>query len=312
MAYSHDTVAHTWAHQEKKSMHGCNLFFEGDTIYSYGRHFPIAKLIPENKRKKIKGPVVLFNSESRSVSTSKHQTIVSRAIPYDYTILDVPDFNEYEPFSKHEIARVYKLYKTQIEYNYNKAFKARTYTQSYLATIDSLIEKGNQYLQYAGSKKRLKPLTEKDKEQLQKRVKEQDKKARERNKKLLQEYYQKIEEWKSFKCDDIPWLPYSVQTNIARSKTYLRFNKKSNRIETSKGVQIPVAVALKFREAVKPYIDKKESYDYSNSIWDEGTDDKLKVLHFKVNSIGSDGTIVIGCHKLQWDQFEEMFEQIQS
>jgi hypothetical protein len=87
MAYSHDTVAHNWAHQTGKKCRGFNMFYEGETIYSYGSHFPIARFFtaPNGER------VVLFNEDSYSVSTSKHQTIVRRALGWERDdILGVP------------------------------------------------------------------------------------------------------------------------------------------------------------------------------------------------------------------------------
>lgn len=76
---SHDQVAHAWAHQTGRHRKGFNIFYEGDTIYSYGYHFPIARHVttPSGAR------VVLFTTETHSVSTAKHKTIVRRAIGYD-------------------------------------------------------------------------------------------------------------------------------------------------------------------------------------------------------------------------------------
>jgi hypothetical protein len=43
--YVREDVAHVWAHQlqsHARNKRG-NFYFQGDTIYSYGSHFPIAK-----------------------------------------------------------------------------------------------------------------------------------------------------------------------------------------------------------------------------------------------------------------------------
>lgn len=75
MANTHDDVAHNWAHQTGRKNRGFNVFYDGDVIYSHGHHFMIAKhfVAPNGET------VVLFNKESRSVSTSQHQAIVRRA-----------------------------------------------------------------------------------------------------------------------------------------------------------------------------------------------------------------------------------------
>lgn len=72
-------VAHIWANGQKASGKGSNLFFEGDTIYSYGRHFPIARRVVMGN-----GDVhYIVNPARYSVSTSKHQTYVRGAIAGD-------------------------------------------------------------------------------------------------------------------------------------------------------------------------------------------------------------------------------------
>lgn len=83
MSANHNTVAHAWANQTGKHTRGFNMFYDGPTIYSYGRHFAVAKLYPEQG-------IVLFTSRGYSVSTAKHKSIVSRAIDHTrYTVIPV-------------------------------------------------------------------------------------------------------------------------------------------------------------------------------------------------------------------------------
>lgn len=74
-------VAHLWAHQLQSNARCSNtsLYFDGNTIYSYGTHFPVGKIV-ENKRGE---KAYLFNPDFYSVSTSKHQSVVDGAIPCD-------------------------------------------------------------------------------------------------------------------------------------------------------------------------------------------------------------------------------------
>lgn len=62
------------------------MFYGGDTIYSHGQNFPIARHFeaPNGER------VVLYNEESFSVSTSRHQAIVRAAITGDVPVVSVP------------------------------------------------------------------------------------------------------------------------------------------------------------------------------------------------------------------------------
>lgn len=61
---------------------GSNMFIDGQTIYSYGYHFPIARHIGAK--------VVLFNANGYSNSTAKHKNHVSSALAY-FTVIQCPD-----------------------------------------------------------------------------------------------------------------------------------------------------------------------------------------------------------------------------
>jgi hypothetical protein len=63
-------VAQAFANGSRKAQ-GNNLYIEGDSIYSYGPHFPIATRRPEG---------VLLTTEKYSPTTSKHTTYVKTAL----------------------------------------------------------------------------------------------------------------------------------------------------------------------------------------------------------------------------------------
>lgn len=69
-------VAHLWANRSRESAKGSHFYFEGDTVYSYGPHFPIARLIkcPSTGR-----DLVLLTSRTYSQTTSKHRSFVLNA-----------------------------------------------------------------------------------------------------------------------------------------------------------------------------------------------------------------------------------------
>jgi hypothetical protein len=72
-------VAHAWANQLEgpTSTSNGSLFWEDDTIYSYGTHFALAKF-----RDDLPGYKVLFNTTTYSSSTSNHQSMVNSALGY--------------------------------------------------------------------------------------------------------------------------------------------------------------------------------------------------------------------------------------
>lgn len=69
MAKTHHEVARLWAAQSVPSAKGSNLFFEGDTIYSYGYHWPLAKLVRLDDTGTC---VALLNNVWYSPTTNRH------------------------------------------------------------------------------------------------------------------------------------------------------------------------------------------------------------------------------------------------
>lgn len=75
--------ARRWASETRKpyGKAGHSMFYEDDTIYSYGRHWPLARKVtlPDTGR-----TVALMNDVYYSSSTARHRCHVARAIGYRY------------------------------------------------------------------------------------------------------------------------------------------------------------------------------------------------------------------------------------
>lgn len=80
-------VAHLWAHEQEESASGSNFFFEGTSIYSYGHHFEVGRIVKNKQGKK----AYLINEDYYSVTTSKHQCYVRNAIPTWAMVFSVGD-----------------------------------------------------------------------------------------------------------------------------------------------------------------------------------------------------------------------------
>lgn len=117
-------VAHYWANQIQPEGKASNLFFEGNTIYSYGHHFEIAKIA--------KPGIVLFTEYNYSISTGKHKSIVSSAIPHHYKVFPsatTRDRGSYPIVTDNIQNLTYYLQKA--EEWLNKAVNARTLAENY-------------------------------------------------------------------------------------------------------------------------------------------------------------------------------------
>lgn len=78
-------VAHLWANEMKEFANGSNFYFEGESIYSHGRHFEVGRIVRNKRGEK----AYLINDIYRSSSTSKHQCCVRDAIPTGSKVFSV-------------------------------------------------------------------------------------------------------------------------------------------------------------------------------------------------------------------------------
>ena len=88
--FTNSMVAHVWAQQSQEEGRNSSksIFFEGPTIYSYGKHFFIGHFAKPN--------IVLFNFQTYSITTSQHQSEISRALPSNVKIFCVPTIDNHE------------------------------------------------------------------------------------------------------------------------------------------------------------------------------------------------------------------------
>lgn len=79
-------LAHHWWYNTDPAAvgHASNFYWSGDTIYSYGPHFPIARKTKQG---------VLYNRNRFSQTTSKHQLYVRCAIPRGMSVVEVDNVN---------------------------------------------------------------------------------------------------------------------------------------------------------------------------------------------------------------------------
>lgn len=85
---SNKELAHVWAQQKQTDGRANNMFFDGASIFSYGRHFEIARFVRPD--------VVLLNDDTYSPSTNKHQSYTRRAISHikTFSVGSMTDHNE--------------------------------------------------------------------------------------------------------------------------------------------------------------------------------------------------------------------------
>jgi hypothetical protein len=148
MANSNSQVAHVWAQQRKESMSGSNFYFEGPTIFSYGRHFPIAKFI-ERKGKK----AVLFTTRGYSPSTSKHISYHARAL----NGLNLPTFSVKDPTMRVASPDVRKYFEGLLKAKIDEIAAARMSTTrlARIGDAEDICRRANEMAEWFGFRWRM-------------------------------------------------------------------------------------------------------------------------------------------------------------
>lgn len=72
-------LAHEWANQKRTTGAGSHMFVDGPSIFSYGRHFEIARHTVGDRDG---APCVLFTVKSNSVTTARHLSLARGAVSH--------------------------------------------------------------------------------------------------------------------------------------------------------------------------------------------------------------------------------------
>lgn len=269
-------VAHAFAlqNQDEGRNSGRSFYFEGDSLYSYGRHFCVARFISED--------TVLFTERTYSNTTAKHTGHARGALrhknlvqcPYpDGTYHDNFDWWEREVngiLAQKTKARCPENYIIQIGYVRGKVTKYCEARQ--IEMSDTLREL-------------FAPYTDDVIIQASEKMREKDK-AREEKKraKMELEHAKQLSEFR----------------NGTRNNIYARIDvdyvrRDVDNFVTSQGVRIPIAVGETFYRLLKA---GKVSVG-----------DKLE--QYSVRSIDAD-SISIGCHNITMDEIENAINQVSS
>lgn len=131
---THNQVAHNWAHQTGKARNNRQVFYDGPTIYSFGRHFPIARYLDPK--------TVLFTSKGYSQSTSGHKFLVERAIPPNVTVFKV---NNVEARCTAQHLENYEVLIKAATVALDAAGRARTRSSHFVDTATALVNDANRY-----------------------------------------------------------------------------------------------------------------------------------------------------------------------
>jgi len=219
---SNRDVAHLFALQSQSEAMNSNrsFYFEGTELFSYGRHFCIAKFADAN--------TLLFTERSYSNSTAKHINYAWSATIHIKQIRC--------PFPSGSHAENFNWWKARASEQLELLKRSRK-PEKYIAELLRIEEKAKKYSEYFGIEvdSKLQALVSiQDKEKAEEYTREAE---RLKQKEIEKAHKKELILFREFKRD-------SIYTR--NGLDYIRFN--FDHFETSQGVKIPTAIGLMFYE----------------------------------------------------------------
>lgn len=286
------SVAHLWAHQSQDEARnsGGNFYFHGDTIYSYGSHFPIARHATNKHGER----AVLFTTRGYSNTTAKHISVTRGAVSHmDVIYVQNPSI---DIKSKHDVAMTFGQFERAMRSALEGLGKARK-KEKYIEPAKHELALAEAFGKFVGVKvpKTLYELMERAEggkyaEYLQKEDKRIERKRVADEKKKVLEAKKSLAKWRSGKQKTF----YGRLLN----RDYLRIGEKG-RIETSQGVVIPQEAG-------------KRAFNWIKATLKSGGcagDCKYKILEYEVNEL-SEELLEIGCHKISIEEINKIAKKL--
>ncbi len=295
-------IPHLWFHQTQSDARSQgNVFFDGDTIYSYGTHFPIARHVQSKSGRR----AVLFTTRRYSVTTSGHCSSVRQAIPSGTQVFSVPSVRS-DSWSGNVIdhARNLEHFVTESKESLGKARRARVSGQYDLASAFGLRETARKYARFFGvpcpdfdflpTGKELKTLKAQIAERAERHKasqalasqREQARQA-ERHRIEMLDFAEKSALWRDGNPNvRLPW----------GADTLLRI--KGDEVETSRGARVPVSHAKRGLAFVRRVVASGQEYVRNGHT--------LNLGHYAIDRIETDGTLHAGCHVIKFAEIENL------
>jgi len=297
-------VPHLWAHrtQEEARNRQGNLYFTGDTIYSYGSHFPIARHVVNEAGDR----AVLFTTATYSVTTSSHCSAVRSAIPSGMQVFHVPNvcpgrysgrglvaddhagnLADYaERIEKHVITSARARSSYAKEWNHEHAACLRDEAFAYCAFFGLPVPNIPEVPEINSE-----ALTAIRKREAKRAAEKAEQTKRERAEALVRQQ-ELIVKWRAgqyFGCFyDVP-----AMLRIA-----------CDEVQTSRGARFPISHAKRGLAFVRRVRECGQAYVRNGHT--------IHLGPYAIDRIEPDGTVKAGCHVVSWEEIERLAPALDS
>ena len=278
-------VAHVWANQNRESARGSNFFFHGESIWSYGMHFEVARLMQTEKGKTIS----VHTSAGYSNSTARHQCCALNACHGLHEVFTLPVF----PVSRDDFKEAFAWYMGQAVAAMDKASRARVYGERLIAEAEGYIDEARRlkaHFPKLTKGLRIRSISFKEVERSKARAKrEAAKRKRARQaaiKKAREDAARHEAEWLANERGSL---------RHVYGRYLLRKHATKDRIETSHGAEVTMQQGKVFYKAISKHRATPKDCP------------RFEVGFFNLTRLTDQGA-VIGCHVLSWETMDTFAE----
>ena len=285
--FCNNEIPHLWAHKTQSHASGAgSISFRDETGYSYA--MPICR----HATAKDGTPCVLFTTESRSVTTSRHTAQFRSAIPYG-----VPVYHVHNVLANDKAAHAANIKERDehIARLHGQATKARLGTlkaADLASNLRATINNRNDYAAAFGV--RVKPLSVEDIASMCERWEKSAARAR---KAQLKAQKERAEREAAENAENIrAWLAGEAESFRGHYSLPVMLRANGEDMETSRGARVPLTHAKRAVLRVAKVRAAGQAWRRNGST--------LPVGHYHIDSISETGDVVAGCHRIAWSEIE--------
>lgn len=305
--YASGEIPHLWFHKTQASARNAkqSLYFENETIFSYGGHFPIAMHVTNESGK----CAVLFTTRTHSITTSGHCSAVLSAIPDSTLIFHVPVVRVSDKWGRIDDEHITNLadYVTRINEDITSSARARSAWKKECRHVDAvkLVTEAKAYAKFFGMPAPTLPnvpaLDSKEMQAIR------DRESKNSAKRAEQTRLEKIQRQKEEAERAEKWRNGEYVGSLYNTPVMLRLTNTVEQeldepigmiVQTSRGASVPVAHALRGLRFVRAVVAKGIPYVRNGHT--------LRLGHYPIDRIDADGTLHAGCHVIPYSEIERI------
>lgn len=288
---NNNQVAHAWAAQNREHGKGSNFYFDGPTIYSYGGHFPIATFTDRHTASGFR--VVLFTTRGYSNTTARHCAMARNAL-HGLNVRVIECRYIEQAGNPDNLADMRERYDSLLL----KAARARSNGEFYLSEADSIRHQAADYAHAYGLPEPEFPGMDSEtlgtiRERANRERAARKEKEKEAARLRALSYAEKLEAWRAGGDQSALEL-----WRFSGEPTALRLSKDGRKVETSRAAEVTTRTARALFRAVS---NVRGATDETRQAMVEAFPN---VDGFTLRAIRADGSIVVGCHVLEWPEIE--------